>query len=199
MRLKNICSLFHFSILSMSPCFPVPLSLAESLSFFYLTLAIYHYMDSEQVAMQRKGTDGSSMSTALRNRRWSVDSALLWYECWVVSVRSACWTMMRGCHHALHPYFHFHGICFLTTLTYNRHCFADIFRFLDCEKMATVVIGLNLTETSLISWISSCKQKHLIYSDIYSAIPAFNFSNNIWHRWGFTEIARMICDSLGHQ
>lgn len=33
-----------------------------------------------------------------------------------------------GCH-ASHPYFHFLGICFLTTLTYNRHCFEDIYIF----------------------------------------------------------------------
>ncbi len=196
MSLKNICSLFHFSILSMSPCFPVPLSLAESLSFFYLTLAIYHYMDSEQVAMQRKGTDGSSMSTALRNRRWSVDSALLWYECWVVSVRSACWTMMRGCHHALHPYFHFHGICFLTTLTYNLHCFADIFRFFGLWKNGH---SGHRTQPYRDLFNKLDKQLQTEAFDIYSAITAFNCSNNIWHRWGFTEIARMICDSLGHQ
>lgn len=96
--LKTFFSLFHFSILSMSPCFPVPLSFpfVESLSFFYLTLAIYHYINSEQVAMRRKGMDGSSMCTALRNRWWSGDSELLWYECWVVSVRPANWTMMKS-------------------------------------------------------------------------------------------------------
>lgn len=136
----------QLSILLTSPCFPVPLSFlfAESLSFSYSTLAIYHYINSEQVAMQHNGTDGSSMCTALKNRWWSGDSDLLWYECWVFFFCKACEQN-------------------------NDKLINNLYILYTIKK------GLQWSQETLQQPSSkgSCRLKHLIYSDIYSVIPAF--------------------------